>query len=750
MSAASFRRLPNLAALAFGVLPFLLAPVALATTLTAQEGVPAPPGLVPEQMWPAPTAADWQKPVLIQWQRTWDDAVRLSKETKRPILVCVNMDGEIASEHYAGIRYRDPEITRFYEPYICVIASVYRHNPRDYDDQGRRIPCPRLGDCTCGEHIAMEPIVFEKFLDGKRISPRHIMVELDGKKTYDVFYTWDTASVFKAIDDGIKNRAIQAPPIVKGDRSILEKVASADSRDRTEVEHAYTSGTAEQRRSLLQAALSLGEQAPIELLRLGAYGLDTDLNKQARQGMTKAKDPGTVDLIADTLRAPLEANERHELVEALGKFADTSMKARTFANAHRGFEQESTVINTARWQSVLEGAAYQGAYSAEDLAKKGSERDAAIAAQPRSPEARLDVAETNLLQALSTVAGTGPGGSRQAQQYRRMLFQDAERTAHSAIALGASGWRLDAILCLCARERGSIHEAYDLAISAAPNLPPEAPGQLAMEVLALFAAARQEGIVTAVREKKDFPPQWTTDVHAAYAVLERHPLGTDAHFAYHYDFLHFFGTPEADAVLDRGIERFPASPMLHERLRSRLLAQQDPAALEAEYERRVAAAGSSQSGSSPTMPWFAGYASLCAAEAHRRTHHNDLAVAAYQRGIAHFEHYQKATGNTDGVHYIAMAHAGIARTQLLAGDLNATFASLQTVFQLAPRAAASVDGLGTTAMQTAEMLRGRALTEKQDELLKKIDAAIAALPPEAHELPEYEQNSRPANRRRRG
>jgi hypothetical protein len=97
-----------------------------------------------------------------------------------------------------------------------------------------------------------------------------------------------------------------------------------------------------------------------------------------------------------------------------------------------------------------------------------------------------------------------------------------------------------------------------------------------------------------------------------------------------------------------------------------------------------------------------------------------------------------------------MAHAGIARTQLLAGDLNATFASLQTVFQLAPRAAASVDGLGTTAMQTAEMLRGRALTEKQDELLKKIDAAIAALPPEAHELPEYEQNSRPANRRRRG
>ena len=34
--------------------------------LTAQEGVPAPAGLVPEQMWYAPTAEDWKKPVAIR------------------------------------------------------------------------------------------------------------------------------------------------------------------------------------------------------------------------------------------------------------------------------------------------------------------------------------------------------------------------------------------------------------------------------------------------------------------------------------------------------------------------------------------------------------------------------------------------------------------------------------------------------------------------------------------------------------
>ena len=110
------------------------APVPLPPPTPAPGPVPAPgaggPGLRigREQMWPAPTAEDWKKPCLITWQRTWEDAQAVSKETGRPILVCINMDGEIASEHYAGVRYRQPEIAALYEPYVTVIASVYRHS----------------------------------------------------------------------------------------------------------------------------------------------------------------------------------------------------------------------------------------------------------------------------------------------------------------------------------------------------------------------------------------------------------------------------------------------------------------------------------------------------------------------------------------------------------------------------------------------------------------------------------------------
>ena len=173
-------------------------------------------------MWPAPIAEDWRNPVQITFQRSWEDAVAVSKETGKPILICVNMDGEPASEHYAGVRYRDPEIAALYEPYVCVVASVYRHTPRDYDDDGQPILCPRLGSVTCGEHIAIEPLLYEKFMDGRRISPRHIMVELGGEEVYDIFFTWDTDSVFDTLRGGIASRPAPAP-IARGDRTIFER-----------------------------------------------------------------------------------------------------------------------------------------------------------------------------------------------------------------------------------------------------------------------------------------------------------------------------------------------------------------------------------------------------------------------------------------------------------------------------------------------------------------------------------------------
>lgn len=721
--------------------------MSLLTCASAQEGVPQPKGLVPEQMWYAPTAEDWAKPVLIRWQRTWADAVRLSQQTKKPILVCVNMDGEIASEHYAGVRYRDPEIAKLFEPYVCVMASVYRHNPRDYDDQGRRIPCPRLGCVTCGEHIALEPLVYEKFLDGKRISPRHIMVELDGSEVYDVFYTWDLKSVWKSLEDGIKNRKIQAPPIVKGDRSLKERIASPDSEDREQIEHEFALADAMKKRRMLELGMEAGKDVPLELLRQAAYGLDPDLAKKARQGMTQSKDPLAVELIADTLRGPLSNDERNGLVNALEGFSDVSTHARSLATAHKGLKGSGakSTIDGKKWQSVLVGPAYTGAQQM-DRAAVAQKRDDALKQKPDDPEARLDVAEASLLQAFEVRVGSGRGGVRLANQQRELLLADCERHLDRADKAGATGWRPTALRAVLLAQRGRHRQAHELAAATIPQLPPNAPGRLSMEVLKLFAHGRQFAIQKAVREKAKWPSEWMTDVHTAYSLLLVHPLGTDQNVADHYDFLDFFRSPDTEVVLTSGLKRFPASAQLHQRLRAQLLRKGGVKLLEAEYDRMLAAKDAPA-----VMPWFAGYASLVCAEQHRRRSRPDDAVASYRKALTHFEGYKQATKSNDGAHYEAMAHGGLAKLALQKGDLDLTFSELQRVFAICPTAAAAVDGLSVTAMQTAEMLRGKALDAKDQDLVERLDAALDALPDEAFILPEYEQRSRgqTMSRRRR-
>ncbi|MHC4931577.1 MAG: hypothetical protein ACYTGV_05230, partial [Planctomycetota bacterium] len=256
-------------------LAFLIG-IALTASVATAQGDREGQGLTREQMWPAPTAEDWRKPCLITFQRTWEDALAVSRETGKPILICINMDGEIASEHYAGVRYRQPEVAALYEKYVTVIASVYRHNPRDHDDEGRRILCPRFGSVTCAEHIWIEPVIFEKFCDGQRVAPRHIAVDLESNEAYDVFYTNDTASVFDSVREGRAKFPPAKPPIVRGDRPILERVASRHIADRTAVESAYLNGDEETRRSLLEAAIKNSDAAQVDLLRLAIFGLNVD------------------------------------------------------------------------------------------------------------------------------------------------------------------------------------------------------------------------------------------------------------------------------------------------------------------------------------------------------------------------------------------------------------------------------------------------------------------------------------------
>jgi len=705
-----------------------------------RAATPAPPqdprgaagGLTREQMWYAPTAEDWAKPVLIEWQRTWDDAVALSRETQRPILVCVNMDGEIASEHYAGIRYRQPEIAALYEPYVCVIASTYRHNPRDYDEAGNRIECPRFGTVTCGEHIWIEPVLYEKFLDGVRVAPRHIMVELDGSETYDVYYAFDTDSVFAAIRDGIEERTDAPPFVERGDRSLVDRVGSPDSSDREQVEAAFADGSRALKETLLDAVANRGADASLDLLRLGIHDLDPEVARRARERLAAAESVDSVGLINVSLRADLDEAERRLLVAALERLGEQSPQARLLAAVHRGLGDTRATIDVEQWRRAVERSR---ATSSDERA-----RDAAAAAADEDADAAdlLDLAEASVELAYDP---------RHEPRFARVLLDDARGALERAVTAGASGWRVNALRALVADRSGDREAARTHAEAAVAALPAGAEPWSAIAVLSLRADHLRRAIDRAVRRNDPWPEQWLADYHAAMAVLAAHPSATAARAVEHYDFLWRLGAWAASGrVLDAALVRFPGDWELHVRLRGRTLYERGAAGLEPAYARLVAA------DPSPVLVWYQAYASFVAAESARRTREVEAALERYGRAEATFARAAELDPNQADTcdHWIALALAGRARIALEAEDLETATRLLVGSLERCPTAAGSLDGLNLSPSDTSRTLRAALVAAERPDLVEDLEAALATIDPRLLELPAYERTAVPAGDGRGG
>lgn len=164
----------------------------------------------------AGAAAANQRP-QIDWQRDLQDARALAHATGRPLFVAVNVDGESSSERIVVERYRDERFVALTRRFVCALGSPLRHNLRDHDEHGRRIECPRFGQVTCGEHIALEPAIFDAYLGGPRVSPRHALVLADGAKAFDLYYLFD----MRELDAALEREAQGLEPLQLPDPSAL-------------------------------------------------------------------------------------------------------------------------------------------------------------------------------------------------------------------------------------------------------------------------------------------------------------------------------------------------------------------------------------------------------------------------------------------------------------------------------------------------------------------------------------------------
>jgi len=569
------------------------------------------------------------------------------------------------------------------------------------------------------------------------------MYELSGGEQYDVYYAFDTKSVFVAVEEGITKREPVEPEVNRGDRSVFERVASRGTLDRAEVEAAYRSGDRVVRRTLLKSAATYRDVPQVDLLRLALFGDDPELRQIAWGVLLENPTPAAVSLIGDVLDLPLDKTDREALVAALEGLADVSPHARTLAAVHKGLGAGSDTVDSERWTTALEYAAAQA--RPRDPSVRLEEGEAKI--QTADPDALVAMAEGYLSLAAHPAAE---------EDYSKLLFADARAAALEAETRGASGWRVAAVKALSAYYLGEREVAYALAEDAAGGLPEDADSWSAAATLGLFAEVRQRDIANAANSKQPWPSEWLADLNGAYEVLSSHPHGTDLHAANHYDFLFALKAyRDADGALQRGMDRFSDSQSLHARLRRQLLFRRGVSglnSLEATYEEMLR-----EEDASPNLPWFAGYASIVAAEYMRRRSDDAEALLAYDRGIAHFEDsvVSNPANGPSAAHYVALCLGGQARIVFEAGEDARAVELILASFGRSPDAASSLDGLNLSTVDTAKMVRSR-LTESEDEAtLAKLQAGLDALDPKHLELPAYEGRgpTPPAGRgqgRRRG
>ncbi|MCP5024369.1 MAG: hypothetical protein GY930_21690, partial [bacterium] len=269
-----------------------------------------------------------------------------------------------------------------------------------------------------------------------------------------------------------------------------------------------------------------------------------------------------------------------------------------------------------------------------------------------------------------------------------LLYRDARDLAQKAQARGQAGWLTHAILALTA-DRLKLRVRGDRSLQlAVETMPVHAMGRATLETLRLYVRRTRGRIIRSMRAEEEWSADQLTTAQGAFSVLEHHPLCPEVEFGHQFDFLNYVGARfEAEQVLQRGLKAFPNSGGLHSRLRQQILARGGSGildGLEGTYQNMLA-----QPDAAPNLTWFAGYATIVAAEYHRRASEMELAKGAYGRALDLFQrNMDEIPGNgASARHYMAIIQAALARLAMEAGELQAAQTLMLQSLETAPLSA---------------------------------------------------------------
>ncbi|MBK8095819.1 MAG: HEAT repeat domain-containing protein [Planctomycetes bacterium] len=664
-----------------------------------------------------PAAAPAATPA-IQWQRSLADALTVQRATGRPLLLCVNMDGEVFCERFANTTYKSTEFMALTEGYVCLVASPDRHNEMDYDAQGNRIECPRFPGCTCSEHINVEPELFARWFNNNRNAPRHVGVGPDGKVLFDRFMD---NSMQPAIDQVRTHRGPAEPLPEPSNQDLWTR---RDAAARRALELRYRAAERGARLDLLAAAAAAANE-PFDLLRIALRDDDDAVFATAAKALAKIATSEALIDVEDALARADDGELRRLLVLTLERLGTSEHAGCKQAAAHHAAASEGIAQATGGALAQLAGlpAAPPVTGDRNELDQAVGIAEAAVKQAGEDPVARLQLARANLAMA-EFYAATG-------DKMAPLFFADAQRAADKAVhskndpVTRADGRAVLAVAAWAQDDRTTAYQQASDAWAAAVEIGDrlELTTPVWARLFATLGRAAAAQVYDAIgKDRNAVALDAVRHAAAGFTAVANHPHATEGELKEAATFFGFVGERHhAQRLLQRGITRMPWSRELHQSWRERLLADRGGEAVRRAYAAHVANAADAA-----TARWFAGYAAIVVGELHTKDRRPLLALAAYDDCIDHFAASAKANADyTDSAnHFAVLALGGRALLRLEAGDAATAIADLRQARELRAPSLDETDGLGRKPRAVAERWIKLLTDQGKAELAEQLRAAI--------------------------
>lgn len=321
-----------------------------------------------------------QAPQELIWEGDLEKAFARAKTEKKPLLVCMHKDKEIACTRMIAL-YADPKVKEKLGEFVLVATNLSEHKMvKAKVGAEDRETCPHFKGITCAQHIAAEQKIRDRFLASNTVTvPQHMVVDAAADKmVLTKVYELKKAAFLAYLDRGkLAFAGISEDQIDEQTKALFGIVKNGKAFEKEKAVKAVLEYNSEPKTRLLRAVVDEIEDESDRVACIRAMGYEqfphagVALIEWLKDESILGQNSAVVSL------EETRASAGKELVDLWGKAKDAELKkdiARALGPCAPGEKEAKTILMglLKSTDEKLRQAAYMslGAFTADEEAKK--------------------------------------------------------------------------------------------------------------------------------------------------------------------------------------------------------------------------------------------------------------------------------------------------------------------------------------------------------------------------------------------